>query len=438
MAFANSAGGVLVVGVDDDGRSVYGVSDPLDEEERLCSMIADGIEPRLVPNVELIPCAGRTLLAVEIYPSGSRPHWLKSEGAEGIYVRLGSTNRRADRALAEELRRNAAGTGFDEAPFESLEESALDLDGANTVFQGVRELDEHALLTLRLLVRSQERLVPSVGGVLLFGRNRAMHFPDAWIQCGRFDGKTKNVILDHLEIHDHLPNTVERAMEFTRKHSLRGADLSGVRRKDVWSIPQGILREAIINAVVHADYSQAGSPLRLAIYDDRVEVDNPGMLLPGLTLDDVQQGVSKLRNRVIGRVFRELGLIEQWGSGVRRMFDEAKALGLPAPEIIEGAMGIRVIVRLAAPLRTPQVAPQVAPQVKKLISRHRGERSRSELMRLLGLSDRMHFSRDYLQPALNAGLIEMTVPDKPNSRMQKYRLTDLGRAAAVGTPRPTH
>jgi ATP-dependent DNA helicase RecG len=76
------------------------------------------------------------------------------------------------------------------------------------------------------------------------------------------------------------------------------------------------LREAAVNAVVHADYSQGGGPLRLSIFDDRVEIESPGLLPAGLTIEDLRQGISKLRNRVIGRVFQQLGLIEQWGSGI--------------------------------------------------------------------------------------------------------------------------
>ncbi len=97
VAFANTAGGRLIIGIEDTKRVVLGVDSPLDEEERLCNLIADSIEPRLVPDVELINCQDKTLLAVEVYPSGQRPHWIKSEGSmEGVYVRLGSTNRKAD------------------------------------------------------------------------------------------------------------------------------------------------------------------------------------------------------------------------------------------------------------------------------------------------------------------------------------------------------
>ena len=161
-----------------------------------------------------------------------------------------------------------------------------------------------------------------------------MIFPDAWIQCGRFIGTDKSYIFDHTEIYDHLPIAVERAMDFLKKHAMRGADLSEIRRKDVWSIPLTILREALINAVVHADYSQKGAPIRVSFFDDRIEIENPGILIPGLTVEDMLMGVSKLRNHVIARIFRELELIEQWGSGVKRMFREAEELGLPEPEII--------------------------------------------------------------------------------------------------------
>ncbi|HML26329.1 MAG TPA: putative DNA binding domain-containing protein, partial [Methanomethylovorans sp.] len=105
VAFANTAGGRLLIGVEDVTKNIIGVQDPLDEEERLCSIIADHIAPRLVPDVELMTVESKTLLVVEVYPSGSRPHWVKSEGhLDGVYVRLGSTNRKADRELSLSFR----------------------------------------------------------------------------------------------------------------------------------------------------------------------------------------------------------------------------------------------------------------------------------------------------------------------------------------------
>src|SRR5690625_2327548 len=103
VAFANSAGGQLLIGVDDD-RQLIGVERPLDEEERLCNLIADSISPHLVPNVEIMTHEGKSLLLVETFPSSSRPHYLKNEGDEkGVYVRLGSSNRQASPELVAEL-----------------------------------------------------------------------------------------------------------------------------------------------------------------------------------------------------------------------------------------------------------------------------------------------------------------------------------------------
>ncbi|QTA82154.1 Schlafen and ATP-dependent DNA helicase domains-containing protein [Desulfonema limicola] len=439
VAFANSAGGILVIGVEDKTKVVIGVENPLDEEERLCSIIADSIEPRLVPNVELTAWHDKTLLSVEVFPSGLRPHWMKNQGeSSGVYVRLGSTNRQADRELVAELKRSAEGIAFDELPLPQFSSDNIDVKAAQKLFVENRQLDEEALLTLKILTREQGRLVPTIGGVLLFGgKAREMHFPDAWVQCGRFLGKDKADIFDHTEIIDHLPVAVERVMEFLKKHAMRGADLSGIRRRDVWSIPLGILREVVINAVVHADYSQIGAPIRVAFFDDRIEIENPGILFPGLTIEDICRGVSKLRNRVIARVFREIGLIEQWGSGIPRIFKEAEESDLPAPEIKEIGMRLRFIVFLAeshvlkkAEKQIPeQVTEQVSEQVKRLLFCLKGQRLKGrEIMDGLGFKHRPTFLYDYLQPALQKGLVEMTQPESPKSPVQKYYLSEKGKA----------
>ena len=102
------------------------------------------------------------------------------------------------------------------------------------------------------------------------------------------------------------------------------------RRADMAQIAEMIaLREAIINAVVHANYAEKGAPIRVAVFDDRIKGENPGTLPFGLTIEDIRRGVSRLRNRVIGRVFHELGLIEQWGSGIQRMTRRLVDCALP-------------------------------------------------------------------------------------------------------------
>ncbi|WP_186441764.1 AlbA family DNA-binding domain-containing protein, partial [Desulfamplus magnetovallimortis] len=214
VAFANTAGGRLVIGVSDD-RSIIGVQDPLADEERLCNIISDSIAPRLVPNIEIVTVEDKTLLIVEIFLSNSRPHFILSEGVErGVYFRLGSTNRQADRELIAELRRSVEGVAFDEMPMVELSIDDLDIQAINQSFSQKLPISEKELKTLKLVVPSQGRFVPSKGAVLLFGRERNAHFSDAWIQCGRFIGQDKAHIFDHIELYDHLPQAVDSIMLF--------------------------------------------------------------------------------------------------------------------------------------------------------------------------------------------------------------------------------
>ena len=353
VAFANTAGGVLLLGVEDSTRDVRGVEEPLAMEERLANLISDNILPRLIPDIEVLPWRRTHVLAIQVHPSSVRPHYLKSTGLEGgAYVRVGSTNRRADDELIDELRRFSRGETFDEQAMPDCDSEAIDFRAASESFASVRKLKRADLDTLRLTTKHQGRKVPTVGGMLLFGKQRHRYFPDAWVQAGRFRGTDKAHIIDTLEISNFPVHAVEEAIAFTQKHSLHSMEIGAVRREGRWNLPPVAVREAIINAIVHTDYSQHGAPIRISIYDDRLEVENPGLLPFGLTVDDLFQGVSKLRNRVIGRVFHELGLIEQWGSGFQRMVAVCRDAGLAPPVLEEIGARFRVTihtVRIGAP-----------------------------------------------------------------------------------------
>jgi predicted HTH transcriptional regulator len=324
---------------------VRGVADALDVEERIANIVSDSIAPRLLPELELLPWRRTQVIAIQVHPSAARPHYLKREGAEsGTYVRVGSTNRRADADMLQELRRTARGETYDEQPMPDLDSEALDFRAASESFKPTRMLRKGDLESLRLLTTHQGHAVPTVGGVLLFGRDRERHFPDAWIQAGRFDGLDKSQILDRAEFRSLPVGAIEDAIAFIEKHSLYSADIGRVRRMDRWNLPPVAVREAVINAVAHADYAQRGAPIRISIFDDRLEIENPGLLPFGLTVADLEHGISKLRNRVIGRVFHALGLIEQWGSGIQRMTAACREAGLPDPRFEEIATRFRVTI----------------------------------------------------------------------------------------------
>lgn len=343
VAFANSAGGALLIGVEDGTRAVRGVPDVLDAEERLASVIADGVTPRLAPEIEIISFRTHELLVVTVHPGPSRPYSVSAEGpVGGVYVRIGSTNRHADAALIAELSRTSRGESFDEMPVREATLDDLDLPRIRELFRGIRAIDEKGLAALRLVTRERGSQMPTAGGLLLFGTDRDRHFPGAALRAARFKGTDRRTFIDTQDFSGCLPDQVDMAMGFVQRHIARRLAIGATKHEVYWEYPLEAVREALFNAVVHADYSQADSGIRLYIYDDRIEIDNPGALLPGLTIAEVLDGVSKLRNRVIARTFRELGLSEQWGTGVRRMISACREAGLPDPLLEELGSTFRV------------------------------------------------------------------------------------------------
>ena len=372
-----------------------------------------------MPDLEILSHRKAQILAVHVYPSSLRPHHLKREGEEaGTFVRVGSTNRRADRELREEMRRLSRGESFDEQALPEFGPESLDFRVLSELFRGIRVLKPKDMETLRLLVKHQGRKVPTVAGMLLCGKERRERFPDAWIQVGRFSGENKSHLLDQREVRGSLVAGVEEAMEFIRKHLWQGQVIEGLRRRETLTVPAVALREALVNAIVHADYAQAGAPFRVSLFEDRLEIENPGLLPLGMTVEDMSQGVSKLRNRVTARVFKEIGLVEQWGSGIQRMRSACLDAGLSEPSFEEVGMRFRVTFGFM-PTQPPQVD-DVGKVILQSLQKGKGL-STQELADVIGLSARA--TRLRLIKLVNQGLVRETgtSPQDPTRRYHPAR-----------------
>ncbi len=142
-------------------------------------------------------------------------------------------------------------------------------------------------------------------------------------------------------------------MQFLQKHLMQSIEIRGLRRKEHWLVPLVALREAVINAIVHADYAQRGSPIRISIFDNRIEIENPGTIPFNMTLEGILQGISKLRNPVVGRVFHEVKLIERWGSGIQRMTAACEAAQLGKPSFEKIGSHFRVTISMHANSKKP-------------------------------------------------------------------------------------
>lgn len=315
---------------------MIGLQDPVEEEMRLANTIADSIEPLFSPDIHVVSWRNKEFLLIQV-PHSVGPYYLKAKGLkQGTYIRLGSTNRLADAAIVAELERLGENKCFDEMPSTGCSIQDLDLDIIKACYKKVgKQFEESTALSLHLYLKNQSKLIPSKGAILLFGKNRKEIFPNTTIRCVRFAGITKDEVLDHQDIDDYIPLALDKIISFVQRNTKLGAEIGPSIRKNIAEYPPIVVKEAITNALIHTDYSVAGSHTQVAIFDDRIEITNPGALPFGLNLVDALQGVSQLRNRVIGRCFRELDLIELWGSGLKRMISQCQKSGIAAPRFEE-------------------------------------------------------------------------------------------------------
>ncbi|MCB1074301.1 MAG: putative DNA binding domain-containing protein [Simkania sp.] len=347
IAFANTAGGILIIGCGDDGK-IIGVENVLASEEKLANSIADSIFPPLMPEIEIASVKGCSLLVVRV-PHWKGPFYLKSEGKEkGIYVRLGSTNRIADAELLEELKRSIMKVSFDQLPCPEIDISGLDMNRIDNAFTKVgKKMDANMLETLHILVPYNNRLVCSNGGLILFGQDkyRKKYFPNTEVRCARFQGDKKVNFIDQYDAQGTILEAMDEVPKFIKRNTRLAASIKKIKRKDIPEYSPIVIREVLANALVHADYSILGMNPRIAIFSNRLEIESPGMLPFGYTLGDFFAGVSHVRNKVIARVFRELNIIEEWGTGYKRIKETCLTENYLIPQWEELGASLRVILK---------------------------------------------------------------------------------------------
>jgi predicted HTH transcriptional regulator len=249
-------------------------------------------------------------------------------------------------------------------------------------------------------------------------------------------------------------------MAFIKKNIALGATIGEIYRKDRWEYPLEAIREALINAVIHRDYAILGSDIKVAIYDDMLEITSPGPLPDALSVEELGTGRSEIRNRVLAPIFKELKLIEAWGSGIRKMQDEltdypeidlilheagqtfqvqfVKKEGTSRPESVSDKKQVRI---KQGPSRG-QVGTKLGPSRDQVDDNHlltsehfailkscKTPLPIAELMKIVGRSNRTKFRKSIINPLMTAGLLEMTEPNSPKSPTQKYRTTNKGLEA---------
>ena len=290
-----------------------------------------------------------------------------------------------------------------------------------------KELLEHLnLLNKRQLTNA---------AVLLFGKAPQRFLISSEIKCAHLHGTEVAKPIPSYQVYKGTAfDLVDQAVDFVLSKINRsiGTRAEGVRAPRTYEIPKEVVTEAIVNAVAHRDYTDNGS-VQVMLFADRLEVWNPGMLSPPLTLEKLRVPHRSVPgNPLLAESLYLAEYIERMGTGTLDMIRRCVEVGLPEPEFTVTDGFVTTVRRKAlAGQVTGQVTGQVADEIMTMIAVFRGDHTRQELQLALNLKSRANFEDRYLKPAIEAGYVALTLPDKPRSRLQKYRLTAKGKAAVA-------
>jgi ATP-dependent DNA helicase RecG len=344
VAFANSEGGAIYVGVDDDGR-IIGLSDADTTFQSLTNICRDRCIPPISPVIEQHTVSDQDIIVLTVRPELNRSKPYRTAGGR-FYIRTGKDKKDA---TGRELIRIAQAAGelhYDESPvygtgLADLSRSAFSayhqLQFGLTLEEQTEQsgVDVSTLLrNLRLLHDLDGEQALSVAGLLVFGEAPQRYMPHSRLSAVAFAGDNEDSdILDRREISGRLPAIIDDTRAFLERNIRAPAREHGFGREDILLYDRKAVGEAVINAVAHRDYSLSGSQTRLFLFRDRLEVRSPGRLPNSVTLDNIKLGVHVERNRTIATLLTQLGYMSAIGTGVPRLIIRlSRALSGREPE----------------------------------------------------------------------------------------------------------
>jgi len=347
IAFANTSGGTIIIGIEDKTKNLIGVIDILNEEERLSNIIFDSILPHIFPEIEIRNFNDKEFLIVRVFPGERKPYYLKTKGIlDGVYIRLGSSNRKADENFIEQLKLHSRNLSYDELCCYEMNYRDIDFIAIKNDFKkNNKTITKESLKNLSILKDEKGKLFGTIGGFLLYS-SKQIEISNAFpVKCIKFKGKNRtSLIIDQTEYSGYFTNILEYTMKFIKNWTKLSSKIEGIKRIDIPEYPEEILRELVVNMLVHSDYSIKGMNISVAIFDDRIEFTNPGMLPFGLRPEDLFHNVSRIRNKVIARIFKELNLVEQWGTGIEKITKWATSNHKTFPKFEELGLSFRATI----------------------------------------------------------------------------------------------
>lgn len=433
VAFANTKGGALLLGVRDDG-TVAGERLTNDLKARVNSLARN-----CKPSIPVSMMQVNKIVAIDVPEGTEKPYSCGS----GYYRRLnGTTQKMSHDELRVMFSENEA-FPFEEKTVKDfvVEDISRIKIRAFTKEAGISIGDISVPEFLRSLDVADEKRVKNVG-ILFFAKDVGRCLPQAQMTLVAFKGTKKLHIYDRQDVRDDLLTQFNAAMSFLQKHINVRSEIHGVNREDIYEIPLEALREAVVNALMHRDYSVTGTQINVEIYDDRVEIINPGGLPKGLPLAKFGK-VSIRRNEIIADLFYRMHKVERLGMGIQKMREAMTKAGLQMPVFEPNGFFRAVFYRspefaLKEAGRQPESRPESQPEWRpesqpesldrRVLALLRSQAlGKSEISALLGQKEVSGQLNKVIRALMGRGLIEYTLPDKPRSRLQKYRLTEKGK-----------
>jgi ATP-dependent DNA helicase RecG len=330
VAFSNTLGGVVLIGVADDG-AIQGVADRALIEQRVINVARHNVVPAIDPGLSWSCVDDRDLCQVTVGKGTAKPY----QTLDGKFlIRVGSANRQATKEELSRLFQAAGLVHFDISPVEQTGLEDLDEAKLQSYWQTYYQLDYYRLdrderinllLNADLLSLHEGIPVCTIGGLLMFGRQPQRRLPQSAIQFAAFDGiDMTDPLLDKKELTGVLPDLIENAAALVRLLLPKPSTLDGLRRDEQEQIPPRVLREALVNAVCHRDYSISQRRIQLFLFRDRLEVRSPGRLPNTLNLQKIRYGNSAPRNLLLLKYLDNMRYIDGLGRGIPLMI---KTLG---------------------------------------------------------------------------------------------------------------
>lgn len=337
-AFANTADGRIVIGVDDDLRII---GDEDWDEERAMNVARTSIDPPIIPTYQrLVWEEGKEVAVVGVEQGTEKPYARRMGESRHYYVRVGSTSRQASQ---EELIRLTQASGAVAGDLRPVVGASLeDLDPALVAqrFGDLKSIDYEALGAddrERVLIAAEilhpDTGAPTIAGLLCYAENPQARMPHALIACVSYPGRAPSrEIVDRADVGGPIDSQVLAAAAFIDRNMARASAVEGVIRADAPRPSLETFREIVANAVVHRHYGIAG-PIQVRVFADRAEVVSPGGLPNGVTPEAMRLGVSVRRNEFLVQHLARLGIVDALGRGIALIYEEAASRQLPQPTI---------------------------------------------------------------------------------------------------------